>query len=165
VINIDALRERGDWKAAADAALRCGDPAVWPDIETAYRDHPDYRILLLIRLPIYWKEHQATVTPLLREALRDPKTCADALHAASVFPSLIDDVVACLQVPELLQWTGLDPFVATLACSFGLLPAPSDVLLRFAWGGVDPVLSGVRDELMRRYGLDLDQLISQLYVE
>ena len=76
---------------------------------------------------------------------------------------LIDDVVACLQVTELLQWTGPDPFVATLACYIGLLPAPSDVLLRFAWGGVDPVLSGVRAEVLRRYRVDLDELVSQLY--
>src|SRR5689334_10729518 len=90
VIDIVELREQGDWKAVADAALRCGDPQLWPDIEDAYRDHPEYRFLVLLRLPIYWREQEATVAPLLREALSDPMRCSDALHAASVFPSLID---------------------------------------------------------------------------
>jgi hypothetical protein len=163
VIDLDQLRERGDWKAVADIALRCGDPQLWPDVEKAYREHPDYRCIVLLFLPLYWKEHEATVAPLLKEALRDPKACQNALHAASLFPALLEDVVACLQAPELLHWTGPDSFVATLACYFGLLEAPPDVLLRFAWGGVDPIMSGVRSELIQRYGVDLDELLSRLY--
>lgn len=163
VVDLDVLRERGDWKAVADLALRWGDPSLWPNVEQAYREHPDYRCIVLLLLPMYWAEHEATVALLLREALRVPKDCANALHAASVFPTLVDDVVACLQVPELLHRAGPDPFVRTLACYFGLLEAPPDLLLRFAWGGVDPVLAGVRSELMRRYRVDLDQLVSDHY--
>jgi hypothetical protein len=75
----------------------------------------------------------------------------------------MDDVVQCLQDPTRLHRAGPDRFIATFACFLGLLEAPPNAMLSFAWGGVDPVLAGVTAELKIRYEVDLDELATQYY--
>lgn len=156
--DLEMLRQNEDWEGFLDVVLDSGDPEHWPEIERHYWAHRD---AVLSAIPYHWREHPDLVAPLLKSLLREIYECEKALDAASAFPVLIDDVVECLQDPELLRAAGPDCFVATLACQLGLMEAPPDPLRRFAWGGVDPVLDGVKTELKRRYNLDLDALITR----
>lgn len=226
---MEALAEEGDWEGWVHLALETGDPKFWPHIRQSYQDEPKWRWMILFHLRIYWREYEAMVAPLFREALRDPEQCEMAVEAAEEFPSLSDDVVACLRDPNCLRrirttaqsataqvtlclqehpdqavatlrqalqdawqsrdpdsaWpalylaaafptltddvvfclqdrefvraVGIDPILGSLACLFGLTEGPPDQI-HTEWGWQDPLLDGVRAEVKRRYGLDLDHL-------
>jgi hypothetical protein len=118
-VDLDQIRQQGGWRSVARIALDSGDPRLWPEVETAYREHPEFRRVILMDLALEWTKEEETVIPLLREALRDPEVCDEALYAAASFPVLLEEVVAGLQDPELLRRAGPDPFVVALACHFG----------------------------------------------
>jgi hypothetical protein len=105
------------------------------------------------------QERRDVAVPLVRAALRYSGSAPVAVHAASVFPELTDEVVACLQAPPLLDTVGPDAFVASMACLFGLMEGPSRNVC-WPWGGPDPILAGVREELKQRYFVDLDELVA-----
>jgi hypothetical protein len=219
--SMERSEREGDWESWLHCALETGDPQFWPRIREFYRDEPKFRHMVLFHLRFYWTEHESRVAPLIREALRDPEQCDEALQLADVFPSLrehvipalkdgeclskvfdslplviacareqpdlaapllqealrdprcshkavwaaaalprlADDVVTYLRSPASRETLTADDMVSCLACLFGLVELP-DLFAQFAWGGVDPVLDGVRAELNRRYSLDLDLMVS-----
>ncbi len=103
--------------------------------------------------------HPNESVPLLRSILHDLARYAEpfsgqvAVQAASRFPQLTDDLVACLDDPEIISSAGDPAFVASLACLFGLIDVPTVEWVEFEEHGEDPTLwSRVEAELKRRYG-------------
>jgi hypothetical protein len=156
----EALRD----PALTDVALQAAAafPSLRRDVVDCLQDLEVFRRVYGDELPFVvscLQERRDVAAPLIRAALRDSRSAPVAVHAASVFPELMDDVVACLQDPPLLDAVGPDAFVASLACLFGLMEGPSRNVC-WPWGGSDPILAGVREELEQRYSVDLDELVA-----
>jgi hypothetical protein len=139
------LREREEWPFILDS---------YSFILDSYYRYPELRHDILYRLPLYRREQPDLVTPLIREALRDPELCEIALRAASVFPTLADEVVAALREPHLLAGVDPDQILDVLVVLFGLDEFP---MLWRSWASSIQVqlTLQVQSELKRRYDLDL----------
>src|SRR5712692_3947879 len=85
---MEEAARRGDWESWLHNALETGDPKFWPQIRKFYQEQPAWRWMILSHLRIYWRQYEHMVTPLFREALRDPEQCEEAVQAAEEFPSL-----------------------------------------------------------------------------
>jgi hypothetical protein len=216
----EAAKE-GRWESWLHLALETGDPQFWPQIREFYHEQPCLRQMILFHLPFYWAGHEPMVVPLFRLGLHDPDLCDVAIRALQVFPSLeedvlacllnpecfreieesleqavaclvchpkeavlllrgtlrdpvrrrdfnstwvavqaasrfpalTDDVVACLEDPEIVELIGERAFIASLGCLLGLIDIPTVQWVEFEKGGEDPALwSAVEAELKRRYG-------------
>jgi hypothetical protein len=158
----EALRDPEQCAAAFEAVETF--PALAEDVVAALNDPEVFSKVDSVVLPVVapcLRAHPELAMSLVKAGLRDPRSAWAALHAASIFPSLADHVVACLHDHEFVRTVGPDAIVACLAGMFGLAEAPSPKAF-FAWGGVDPILDSVRTELLRRYSLDLDRHVSDV---
>jgi hypothetical protein len=156
----EALRDPALTNVSLQAAAAF--PSLKEDVIDCLRDPEVLRRVYGDELPFVvscLQERRDVAVPLVRAALRNSRTAPVAVHIASVFPELTDEVVACLQDSHLLDAVGPDAFVASLACLFGLMEGPSRNVC-WPWGGPDPVLAGVREGLKQRYSVDLDEIVA-----
>jgi hypothetical protein len=122
-------------------------------------------LMALLQARACLKQHPDVAVEFLRKLLRDhacsrdPECAAAALAMAGVFPSLADDVVACMKDHEFARRVGPDALLGCLACQFGLTDDPADQI-HTEWGWQNSLLEGVRKELKQRYEIDLDVLLA-----